>query len=171
MPEVGDIKIDYEVNGQWRKLIWSKCSNCGRERWLTAYQKNRISCAVCSRPRGEHAYNWRGGRQIDKHGYIRIKLSKDSPFYSMANARGYIAEHRLVMAQYLGRPLIGKEIVHHADGVRIHNDIENLVLGTKKTHELSYKDGYARGLKENAGSIKVKVRNMNYLAAEWRYGV
>jgi hypothetical protein len=40
----------------------------------------------------------------------------------------YIAEHRLVMAHFLGRPLLSKEQVHHIDGNRNNNDIGNLQL-------------------------------------------
>lgn len=42
---------------------------------------------------------------------------------------GYVAEHRLIMARHLDRPLTKKETVHHKDGNQ-NNNIANLQLRT-----------------------------------------
>lgn len=52
------------------------------------------------------------------------------PLHQNANGAGYIAVHRFVYSRYLGRLLRDDERVHHLDGRRDNNDIDNLELWT-----------------------------------------
>jgi hypothetical protein len=75
----------------------------------------------------ENHHNWKGGRLI-VGGYVQVIIDANSPYVSMARNSRYVLEHRLVMAQHLGRCLQQTETVHHIDGNKLNNSIENLQL-------------------------------------------
>jgi hypothetical protein len=77
--------------------------------------------------------HWKGGRMVNADGYVHLMIDV-LPEHQRAMARqmrpnqGYIAEHRLVVATAVGRPLAPKEVVHHKNGIKTDNRPENLAL-------------------------------------------
>ena len=65
-------------------------------------------------------------------GYPAVLLPPDSPYLPMAARPGYVLEHRLIMAQSLGRCLTANETVHHINGDRTDTRLENLQLRNGK---------------------------------------
>jgi hypothetical protein len=86
---------------------------------------------------GENNPMWKGGIKKMKTGYV-YEYVKPGSIYSIMAANGvgnnYIAQHRLVMAKKLKRPLTKDETVHHKNGIKDDNRIENLELWASKHH-------------------------------------
>jgi hypothetical protein len=66
-----------------------------------------------------------GEGTIDAQGYKTI-TKRGHP--NQMDGKGRIREHIFVMSEFLGRPLTKAESVHHKNGVRSDNRIENLEL-------------------------------------------
>lgn len=140
MTNIGDIKRDKD----YRKYIWKKCIACGIPRWVVLYfgvsQSPRCrQCAPKERlttfyKRGKDNPSWKCGWKINKDGYKEMLLQPDSFFYPMAKKDGYVLEHRLIVAQLLGRCLHRWEIVHHKEKPKTNNCRSNLQLVTDDRH-------------------------------------
>jgi len=142
MPELGEIcsAREFGLNPKTRqRRIYVQCPQCLQNRWVALPSTKRpdytalchkCSAAACGGKRVKQGYR---GRHSD--GYVVIKLQPNDFFFSMSGKDGYVFEHRLVMAQSLGRCLHSWEIVHHRNHKRDDNRIENLQLVSDDRHK------------------------------------
>jgi len=163
MANIGEVRKGTEIGRKYpAKFIWVACPNCGKERWVSLRRGKAVSqrCHQCAmvayineKSPGKYPSAWKGGRIKDANGYIRVRVYPGDFFYRMVTKNGYVMEHRLVMAKRLGRCLQTWEIVHHKNGIKDDNRIENLELTANtsehiRNHSKGYRDGYLKGLED-----------------------
>lgn len=118
--------IGEEITVAGQKLdtvaVYCRCT-CGTERHVrknSLYYGTSKSCGCLHRAKP-------GKRHRHGKGYVSVSM-RDHP---NAKSNGLVLEHTLVMSEHLGRPLFKGECVHHKNGIRDDNRIENLELWAK----------------------------------------
>jgi len=113
-----------------RVPMWKCKCDCGKEVTVGSYtllKGSTKSCGCLHREgplerlkfkKGKEHRQWKSGRVKRTDGYVHLTLNRQ-------------LEHRAVMEQQLGRHLIPGETVHHKNGIRDDNRIENLELWTR----------------------------------------
>ena len=116
--------------GRYRYYCSSVCQAHSRREWAEAnrIKSNRVKLElppVYRQPkRPESTLKNKANliyKIIGKYNFIWIK-------------DGWVAEHRIIFEKHLGRKLMKGEIIHHRNGDKLDNRLENLQLLTTKTH-------------------------------------
>lgn len=145
--------------------IWRTCDQCYNCYWALIVEKEgtvikyRGVCPTC-----QDAWDNppdRERRIVRADGYAAIRVSPRNFYYPMANSSGYIAEHRLVMARSLGRLLQPWEIVHHINGIREDNRLENLQLIQEMQHkQLTIIETHVKHLEKRIAALEKENKDL-----------
>ena len=127
------------------------CKKCGKEKKVqgTRQQYCGRGCARDGyRNFGESNPRWKGGRYVDIRGYMVLSVKGKR-----------VLEHRKIMADSLGRELTGEEIVHHLNGDRLDNRLENLEVMSQAEHV--YREGSFQKMTSREAFLKAKETRAN----------
>ena len=90
--------------------------------------------------KGEKAANWKGGVRITKAGYRQLYR----PDHHRADTRGYVMEHIVVFEEETGVPVPKNCCVHHLNGNKSDNRIQNLCMMQHTAHTVFHHTGAKR---------------------------
>jgi len=120
------------------KALCRSCSGQQQTKRLVQWRKAGshrpdCKCTTCS-PKdqwGKDNPSWNGGCRKHQDGYVYVLVDESDPMRCMGGRDRYVLEHRLAVARELGRPLYKWELIHHINGDRADNRLDNLELWIK----------------------------------------
>jgi hypothetical protein len=130
---IKQISIETKI-GYWtlrnRFLGAGHKSRIRSEAYELALSQGRIGNGSKGKFRDESS-NWKGGRIVDMYGYVHL-LIPGHP--RAAKGGGYVREHLVVWENHNGYSLPKGWQIHHVNGVKSDNRIENLLALSSHEH-------------------------------------
>lgn len=111
-----------------------------------AYEKGHVI-----NPTLDNHPSWRGGKITTLQGYTRLKI----PSHRRANHHGYVLEHIVIWENFYNKNVTRDFSIHHLNGIKNDNRIENLCLLKKNEHH-RLAEPYKKRIKE----LEVQIANL-----------
>jgi len=111
------------------KRVQKRIKDINAPHWRTGtklepkHRENAIKSISKNWKSGKENSNWKGGTTLDR-GYRLVRIDGKR-----------IRENRYIMEQHLGRKLTRKEHVHHINGDKLDNKVENLMVMSNSEHQ------------------------------------
>jgi hypothetical protein len=119
----GDVAPDEPLRGRGPCAV----AGCDRQRYARSYCGTHYKRLVLTGDvRADDPIRLVSGAGYEHHGYWLVPVDPEERW--LVEGAATAPEHRLVMARHLGRPLLPDETVHHRNGTRTDNRLENLEL-------------------------------------------
>ncbi len=147
----------YDKEGRPRKFINGHNARGNKYR-LGIKHPESYKQMMRERMSGKNHPQWKGGRAYHSGGYV-LAHAPEHPHKHHGN---YIFEHRLVMEHHLGRYLESGETIHHVNGIKDDNRLENLKLFSSDSDHGVFEN---RGRNFDSGREK-SIRTIKAKAAE-----
>jgi hypothetical protein len=204
-----DGKLIEDLTPSSERRVLAKCDKCGivKELIYANYSRSQVKngyngltyCRKCVtqfngiKRRGKVPHNkgkklkaeqkgvnhpsWKGGKYVDGNGYVMVYIGDNS---SEIGWNSYRKEHTIVVEDFLNRKLAVDEVIHHIDGDKTENQIENLWLtdgvGHRKAHNSLQNIGYVLykkgiiGFDKTQGFYFLKDNHENFESSEGLLG-
>lgn len=119
------------------RLACPKCGICRVVWGQSVEKKGNYTCRRCvTRPFGAQTGAYKRGWHLSR-GYRVTQVPRGHWLACMGSGKSHtILQHRLVMAEHLGRPLESWEHVHHKNGNKQDNRVVNLTIMSRDTHRV-----------------------------------
>ena len=115
--------------GCLRAKVETKCARCGKSIQVIQSRMKIYKKAFCNRK----CFGNLWGKSISWDGY-----------YILNTPDGSFREHRWIMEKHLGRKLKAEELIHHVNGNKLDNRVENLEITDRKSHASQHRTGFRK---------------------------